>query len=62
MEAGSEGRINKKQKAEYLDYMLRMGRQKPLACLNVAVLRLVVGKVLRSEDSESLLIVRVISQ
>ena len=34
-----------------------MGGQKPLACLNVVVLRLVVDKVLRSEDSESLLII-----
>ena len=39
-----------------------MGGQKPLACLNVVVLCLVVDKVLRSEDSETLLIVLVISQ
>ena len=39
-----------------------MGGQKPLACLNVVVLRLVVDKVLQSEDSESLVIVWVISQ
>ena len=39
-----------------------MGGQKPLACLNDVVLRLLVDKVLRSEDSELLLIVLVISQ
>ena len=31
-----------------------MGGQKPLACLNVVVLRLVVDKELWSEDSETL--------
>ena len=39
-----------------------MGGQKPLACLNVVFLRLVVEKVLRSVDPETLLIVWLASQ
>ena len=39
-----------------------MGGQKPLACLNVVVLGLVVDKVLRSEGSETLLFIKVIPQ